>query len=366
MDKINDELKKLELEIEDVKRRLQALPDGSLVCSRNGNYWKWYWNSGDGLSYLPKSARPLAEKLAVRKYLSLLLRSLQARRSFLDSYLARKSQTAEQAVQAFLEDPAYQPLLAPYFTPLSPELAQWAAAPYDQNPLFPEQRIHKCASGHLVRSKSEAIIDMVLYTSRVPFRYECALTLGKTVIYPDFTIRDPSSGKTYYWEHFGMMDQPSYASRTFSKLHLYTSFQIFPAQLPRQVFSWCGSISYKRARGRKNLAILSVFPGRPHFGAPGNWLVFTFPHPYHQNCAKAQASRPVPSFTFPLPVSSKILGKNTCFFPQCPRITGKSWDFTGFFQRIGHILRFTSCIPKNHWNFGHSRKKVHSMPNSEA
>ena len=72
MDKINDELTKLELEIEDVKRRLQALPDGSLVCSRNGNYWKWYWNSGDRLSYLPKSARPLAEKLAVRKYLSLL------------------------------------------------------------------------------------------------------------------------------------------------------------------------------------------------------------------------------------------------------------------------------------------------------
>ncbi len=101
--------------------------------------------------------------------------------------------------------------------------------PYDQNPLFPEQRIHKCASGHLVRSKSEAIIDMVLYTNQVPFRYECALTLGKTVIYPDFTIRDPSSGKTYYWEHFGMMDQPSYAARTFSKLQLYTSFQIIPS-----------------------------------------------------------------------------------------------------------------------------------------
>ena len=171
MDKINDELKKLELEIADVKRRLQTLPDGSLACSRNGNYWKWYWNCGDGLSYLLKSARPMAEKLAVRKYLSLLLRSLQARRAFLDSYLARKSQAAEQAVQAYLENPAYQPLLAPYFTPLSPELAQWAAAPYDQNPLFPEQRIHKCASGHLVRSKSEAIIDMVLYTNPVSYTH---------------------------------------------------------------------------------------------------------------------------------------------------------------------------------------------------
>ena len=35
MDKINDELKKLELEIADVKRRLQTLPDVSLACSRN-------------------------------------------------------------------------------------------------------------------------------------------------------------------------------------------------------------------------------------------------------------------------------------------------------------------------------------------
>ena len=102
------------------------------------------------------------------------------------------------------------------------------SGPYDQNPLFPEQRIHKCASGHLVRSKSEAIIDMVLYTNQVPFRYECALTLGKTVIYPDFTIRDPSSGKTYYWEHFGMMDQPSYAARTFQSSSCTLPFRSSP------------------------------------------------------------------------------------------------------------------------------------------
>ena len=89
---------------------------------------------GQAFLFFPKAPVPWPKKLAVRKYLSLLLRSLQARRSFLDSYLARKARPPEQAVQAFLEDPAYQPLLAPYFTPLSPELVQWAAAPYDQNP----------------------------------------------------------------------------------------------------------------------------------------------------------------------------------------------------------------------------------------
>lgn len=148
---------------------------------------------------------------------------------FLTLILPGKARPLNRLYRLIWRIPLTSRFFAPYFTPLSPELAQWAAAPYDQNPLFPEQRIHKCASGHLVRSKSEAIIDMVLYTNQVPFRYECALTLGKTVIYPDFTIRDPSSGKTYYWEHFGMMDQPSYAARTFSKLQLYTSFQIIPS-----------------------------------------------------------------------------------------------------------------------------------------
>lgn len=46
---------------------------------------------------------------------------------------------------------------------------------------------------------------------------------------PGFYHPRPLQRKTYYWEHFGMMDQPSYAARTFSKFQLYTSFQIIPS-----------------------------------------------------------------------------------------------------------------------------------------
>lgn len=129
---------------------------------------------------------------------------------------------------------------------------------------------------------------------------------GKNCDLPGFTIRDPSSGKTYYWEHFGMMDQPSYAARTFSKLQLYTSFQIIPSiQLittyetqehplnTETAEALCGSISYKSTRGQRDPAILAGF----HI---------------------------LPAFIFPLPVSSKILGENARFFPQCPEITGET------------------------------------------
>lgn len=102
-------------------------------------------------------------------------------------------------------------------------------APYDSNPKYPEQLTLKTSSGHFVRSKSEALIDMALFTHRIPFRYECALILGNDTFYPDFTIRHPKTGKTYYWEHFGLMDVPAYCKNVSSKLQHYSLNGIIPS-----------------------------------------------------------------------------------------------------------------------------------------
>ena len=110
----------------------------------------------------------------------------------------------------------------------SQSLSQWITAPYDRNPKYPEQLIHKSVSGHLVRSKSEAMIDMYLFTHHIPFRYECALLLDEVTLFPDFTILHPETGKLYYWEHFGRMDDADYAKNVFSKLQLYNSYGITP------------------------------------------------------------------------------------------------------------------------------------------
>ena len=69
---------------------------------------------------------------------------------------------------------------------------------------------------------------MVLYKNKIPFRYECGLKLGDFTYYPDFTIRHPQTGETYYWEHFGKMDDESYSKNVFSKLQHYTSHGIVP------------------------------------------------------------------------------------------------------------------------------------------
>lgn len=223
-----NESKHLEKQIDLLKSKIQTLPDGKLICTRNGKRYKWYQSNGQKYNYIPKANQLLAEQLAAKKYLTLLSKDLLHEKSAIDLYLSHHSKEAGQA-SWLLNMPEYKELLSPFFHPLSQELLNWMNSPYDHNTNYPEQLIHKTSSGKFVRSKSEAMIDMVLHINKIPFRYECALNLGKNTVYPDFTIRHPETGTLYYWEHFGLMDDPVYSKNAYSKLQLYTSMGIVPS-----------------------------------------------------------------------------------------------------------------------------------------
>lgn len=165
----------------------------------------------------------------MKKYLSLVLEDLSHEKKAMEFYLNHHFPDSGKAEKLLTNIPGYQELLTPFFSPKSKELADWMTSSYEHNTKYPEQLIHKTASGNFVRSKSEAMIDMFLYTNQIPFRYECALQLDDTTIYPDFTIRHPESGELYYWEHFGRMDDPLYSKNVFPKLQLYTSHGIIPS-----------------------------------------------------------------------------------------------------------------------------------------
>lgn len=222
------ESRELEEKIHEVRERLKTLPEGNIFCTRNGNKYKWYHSDGKNQKYIPRKDRAYAEQLAVRKYLTYQMQDLQSEKKAVDFYLRHHQNKESQAEQMLLQESGYQELLAPHFKILSRELEEWAAASYDSNAGYTEHLNIKASSGKMVRSKSEAMIDMILHINKVPFRYECALNLGDVVIYPDFTIRHPKTGETFYWEHFGMMDDPEYRHKTGSKLRFYISNGIIP------------------------------------------------------------------------------------------------------------------------------------------
>jgi len=89
--------------------------------------------------------------------------------------------------------------------------------------------IHKTRRGESVRSKSEVIIANLLHGAGLDYEYEYRL-IGPdgSVRYPDFRIEDAETGQVIYWEHLGMMNDPSYQERWEQKLIWYRTQGILP------------------------------------------------------------------------------------------------------------------------------------------
>ena len=224
---IQTKYKKINSQINEIEKQLTTYPKGKLICSHNGKYTTWYLKEDNTITHLPKKNRPLAEKLAYKKYLTCQLQDLEKEQTALNFYLRHHS-TGPSKVERLLSDTSYRELLVPHFMPQDQTLSEWMNSPYKTSHQYPEQLTIKTSLNTYVRSKSEAMIHMYLLTNQIPFRYECALELENITLYPDFTIRHPNTGETYYWEHFGLMNDSKYAQNAFSKQQLCASHGIIP------------------------------------------------------------------------------------------------------------------------------------------
>lgn len=90
--------------------------------------------------------------------------------------------------------------------------------------------------GERFKSKSEWIIADVLRQRGVPYFYEKPFQnsiyeefrTSKYNLHPDFTCLNKRTGKTYYWEHFGRLDDPWYVVKFIERIQNYAAFGVFP------------------------------------------------------------------------------------------------------------------------------------------
>lgn len=225
------EAEKLEREIDDLENRIRKAPQGALRCHRHGNSFKWYLvddkahqKTGKNVKrkYISKrNGRPLAEKLARKafdkKKLANYKKELKAMKSYL--HLSTIEKSPEQVY--LTEKPGYRELLLSDMPLLSRELEEWKAETYKKNPFLTDNLKIRSTDGLLVRSKSESMICSELSLNEIPYRYECELEIEGMIFYPDFTIRHPSTGKEFIWEHFGMIDQEDYLEKALKKIRIY-------------------------------------------------------------------------------------------------------------------------------------------------
>ncbi len=247
---IEERLEELEKILMYKKRNYSDLPEGHLriaQISKKPQYYHCTDPADSNGHFIPRAEDKLAKALAQKDYdkkvIKLLENEIKASKYYLKQigyYKCRKNtQTEIDNLYSRLCRARQELITAVTYTPekYSSEWLklEWEGKPFSEN--LPFQLTQK---GEKVRSKSEVLIADSLARHKIPYRYEYPLTLKRDfisttneaeensiTIYPDFLCLNPRTRKEYYWEHFGLMDNPEYVEKVVSKLNLYNYNDIF-------------------------------------------------------------------------------------------------------------------------------------------
>lgn len=175
-----------------------------------------------------KAENHLASRLAQAAYQAELRKLLEQRIPQLQDLLANFEDQELEKVYCDLH-PGRQCIVSPIEPTRDQCLRQWQGTPYKGLNMAPQDGYFETNKGEKVRSKSEKILADRFCDLGIAYKYECPLiSRGRTTLYPDFTFFDPAHNWEFYWEHFGMMDNPAYAKRACQKLEEYGMQGIFP------------------------------------------------------------------------------------------------------------------------------------------
>ncbi len=219
----------------EINQTLRTSPEGSLRAYRHGKSYQYalYPKSGEHASdkkriYIKKEKLPLAVALANKEYCTRAKSLIQAEQIHLQQLKEFYQQgSLEQVYESFPK--SKQQLITPLIETDQQFLERWQSEPYHHKTISPDLPVLKTERGEQVRSKSEVLIANLLTHLQIPYRYECALDLHNSfLIHPDFTILDLRRRREIYFEHFGMMDDPNYATKAIERIALYEQHDIFP------------------------------------------------------------------------------------------------------------------------------------------
>ena len=106
---------------------------------------------------------------------------------------------------------------------------------YKPNPREPNI-VYTSKNGERFKSKSEWMIADMLREYKVPYHYEKPfensiyeeLRSSGRNLYPDFTCFNRRTGRTYYWEHLGMLGDPKYTAECINRIQDYAVYEIYP------------------------------------------------------------------------------------------------------------------------------------------
>lgn len=220
-------------------KALKKAPEGTLRISSCRGVIQYYHRQTPEDSrgtYITAANQVLAKKLAQKDYNRHLVKSLKKEIRLLQTTLTQlqKMEKSQEAAHVLIKSfyPLRQELIIPATLSNEQYAAAWLAQKYKGRSFAADTPPLLTSKGERVRSKSEMLIADTLARMGVPYHYEYPLTLndnGHTfTMNPDFLCLNLRTRQEFIWEHFGMMDDAAYSSKTVKKLRTYAQNGIYP------------------------------------------------------------------------------------------------------------------------------------------
>jgi len=213
----------LEKLIAQLERRLKKAPPGTVNINTSKGKTQFFHRTDSKSTvgkYIQQKDFAFAKALVQKSYDEKSLRSAKQELEAIDKYLKLIPKVLVEEVFGSLHIER-QKLIEPISETDEQFVQRWETEDYEKKRITDDVPLIQTENGERVRSKSEMIIANILYREGIPFRYESALILkGKEKLHPDFTALNVRKRKIVYWEHLGMMDEPSYAEKALARLEL--------------------------------------------------------------------------------------------------------------------------------------------------
>ncbi len=180
-------------------------------------------------TYIPKSQIALARRLAQKDYDQKVIKELRSQIKLMENYIGA-IENKMTALYTKLSD-TRKTLVEPVTLTDEQYSERWLAQTWQGRPFAEDAPEYYTARGERVRSKSEIIIADTLNRHKISDRYEFPLPLREgQIFHPDFLCLNVRTRQEFFWEHFGMLDNPDYAENVVHKLKLFNENGIFPGK----------------------------------------------------------------------------------------------------------------------------------------
>ncbi len=210
---------------------LKSAPPGNLRISNNKGKIRHYQVVTKGShsgKYIREKDLAIAYKLAQKAYDIKVLKATKKESWQIDNYFKLLEEDCAEGIYDNLSEERKK-LVQPISLPDEAFVRNWLARGYEKMGFAEGEPCYDTVVGSRVRSKSEALISNSLERWKVPQLYEVPLMLkGYGKVRPDFMVMNVRTRQEYIWEHFGMLDDPSYLEKAMKKIEAYVENGYIP------------------------------------------------------------------------------------------------------------------------------------------